>query len=116
MQKTALDFSAHAAHFLLNGLPPEDLAMSKPAGGGARSESTWTFRGVRHHPVRPLLEHATASSHEAAAGFLFSVMAAGKIWQIVCEEESGTLTALPVLTHSPEMFLLAMTYPDQCCF
>ena len=33
VERVALDFSAHAAHFLLNGLPPEHLATSKPAGG-----------------------------------------------------------------------------------
>ena len=32
VQSFALDFGTHAAHLLLNGLPPEDLATSKPAG------------------------------------------------------------------------------------
>ena len=33
VERVALDFGAHAAHLLLNGLPPEHLAMSKAAGG-----------------------------------------------------------------------------------
>ena len=60
VQGATLDFGAHAAHFLLNGLPPERLTTSKPAGGEGRSESPWTFSGLGYHPVRLLQEHTTA--------------------------------------------------------
>ena len=33
VERVALDFGAHAAHFLLNGLPSEHLAIGEPAGG-----------------------------------------------------------------------------------
>lgn len=39
VERAAMDFGAHAAHLLLNGLPPEHLAVSSPAGGEPCSES-----------------------------------------------------------------------------
>ncbi len=63
VERVALDFSAHAAHLLLNGLPPEHLAMSKPAGAGVCSESSWALSGVRHSSVRPLRNHGVEACH-----------------------------------------------------
>lgn len=63
VERVALDFGAHAAHFLLNGLPPEHLAMSKPAGGITCPESRWTLSEFRQPLVRPLHEYCTDSLH-----------------------------------------------------